>query len=76
MRTALLLSGLLLTLAASGPALAQGRPGPDTAPQQGSPAPNFPLHRLGKDGAPAKETVTLHELSPKRPVALVFGSYT
>jgi hypothetical protein len=42
--------------------------------QVGDPAPDFRLPRLG--GPNAGEEVTLSEHFGKRPVALIFGSYT
>ena len=43
--------------------------------QQGQPAPDFTLPWLPGSG-PEGETFTLSSLRGKRPVALVFGSYT
>ncbi len=45
-----------------------------TSVQQGDPAPEFDLPRLG--GANAGERVRLSSHLGKRPVALIFGSYT
>tara|TARA_R110002072_G_C7876900_1_gene527688 strand:- start:715 stop:936 length:222 start_codon:yes stop_codon:yes gene_type:complete len=73
MRTASLC--LLLTLFLGGPAAAQGRR-VDRAPQVGSLAPDFALHRLDAKGQASKETVKLSELCKTKPVVLVFGSYT
>jgi hypothetical protein len=42
--------------------------------QAGEPAPDFSLPRLG--GAKAGEPVSLSSHFDKRPVALIFGSYT
>jgi hypothetical protein len=42
--------------------------------QVGDPAPDFSLPRLG--GSEARERVTLSSHFGKRPVALIFGSYT
>ncbi len=72
MRTVFLASMLLLLPCA---AHAQGR-GMDLAPMQGTKAPDFELQRLNKDGTLSKETVKLSEVSKKKPVALIFGSYT
>ena len=47
-----------------------------TAVSQGEPAPDFTLPRLVGPDASATETVTLSEHFGRRPVALVFGSYT
>jgi hypothetical protein len=69
---------LLLPLAAA-PAQAQGRRGsrgPDKAPKVGAKAPDFLLHRLTAKGKKSKQTVKLSLACKKRPVALVFGSYT
>jgi len=74
MRTALLASMMLFLLPCS--AHAQGMRGIDLAPLQGTKAPDFELQRLNKDGSLSKETVKLGEVSKKKPVALVFGSYT
>jgi hypothetical protein len=58
--------------------LAQDRPGdkkgkpPDRAPKVGSEAPNFKLKTLG---APDTE-VELSSFKDKKPVVLIFGSYT
>jgi len=41
------------------------------AAREGEPAPDFTLPLVGGDG-----TLTLSEMYKKRPVALVFGSYT
>jgi len=43
----------------------------DAAPQTGSDAPNFKLKKLGSE-----ETVELASFKGKKPVVLVFGSYT
>jgi peroxiredoxin len=45
-----------------------------TSVQAGDPAPDFALPRLG--GPNAGELVTLSSHFGKRPVALIFGSYT
>jgi hypothetical protein len=45
-----------------------------TSAQVGDPAPDFRLQRLG--GPNAGERVTLSSHFGKRPVALIFGSYT
>ena len=45
-----------------------------TSVKQGDPAPEFDLPRLG--GANAGERVRLSSHLGKRPVALIFGSYT
>ncbi len=45
-----------------------------TSVQTGDPAPDFALPRLG--GPNAGERVTLSSHFGKRPVALIFGSYT
>jgi hypothetical protein len=45
-----------------------------TSVQTGDPAPDFALPRLG--GPKAGESVTLSSHFGKRPVALIFGSYT
>jgi len=45
-----------------------------TSVQAGDPAPDFTLPRLG--GPKAGEPVTLSSHFGKRPVALIFGSYT
>lgn len=59
------------------PAEAQrARRGPDRAPAKGKKAPDFSLHRLKADGTKSKQKVKLSELCKKKPVALVFGSYT
>jgi hypothetical protein len=44
-------------------------------PVVGSPAPDFELKRLDREGAITQETLRLSSLRG-RPVALVFGSYT
>src|SRR5436190_2095156 len=44
---------------------------PGTAPDEGELAPDFSLRT-----ADGKETVTLSDFRGKRPVALIFGSYT
>jgi hypothetical protein len=54
---------------------AQGR-GVDRAPAVGTKAPDFDLHRLKADGTKSAETVKLSAVCAKKPVALVFGSYT
>ena len=65
---------LLLTCV---PALAQGRRGgPDRAPAEGTKAPDFDLARLSKTKTPTTETVKLSTVCAKKPVALIFGSYT
>ena len=46
------------------------------AVQQGEPAPDFTLPRLPAPGAEAGAPVTLSSHFGKRPVALIFGSYT
>jgi len=43
---------------------------------QGEPAPDFTLPWLSGSGPDGSETVTLSNHFGKRPVALVFGSYT
>ena len=48
----------------------------DLAPTQGSPAPDFDLFQLQPDGSLGKTKVKLSSFKGKRPVALVFGSYT
>jgi hypothetical protein len=63
------------------PALAQqGRGGRrDGGPEVGAPAPDFALARLDADGkADAKEVVRLSKLleAARKPVLLIFGSYT
>ncbi len=50
-----------------------------TSVQQGQPAPDFSLPYLPGNlppGAPADTRVTLSDHFGKRPVALIFGSYT
>ncbi len=42
------------------------------APDAGAPAPDFELPRLGD----RSQTVRLSDFKGKRPVALIFGSYT
>jgi len=44
--------------------------------QEGEPAPDFSLARLGSDGEGRSDRVTLSEHFGKSPVALIFGSYT
>lgn len=44
--------------------------------QEGDPAPDFSLPRLQGDGDLSPDRVTLSEHLGKRPVALIFGSYT
>jgi len=66
---------LLLTLFLAAPALAQGRR-VDRAPQVGSLAPDFELHRLDAKGKASKEKVKLSQVCKTKPVVLVFGSYT
>jgi hypothetical protein len=71
-----------VTLAAAQPA---GRPRPqEGALKAGDPAPDFALKRLlsdaekeaaGKD-APKPKPVRLSDFKGKRPVVLIFGSYT
>lgn len=43
----------------------------DTSPQLGNPAPGFELKKMG-----SKETAKLADFKGKRPVVLIFGSYT
>ncbi|MBL4845877.1 MAG: hypothetical protein JKY65_10145 [Planctomycetes bacterium] len=71
-----LLIPLALVILLTAPAIAQGRRGPDKAPKVGAKAPDFVLHRLTAKGEKSKEKVKLSEVCKKRPVALVFGSYT
>ena len=59
-----------------GSADAQGRGRPDRAPAQGTQAPEFELHRLNADGTKSETPVKLSAVRAKKPVALVFGSYT
>ena len=70
----------LLALTLSSPAEAQGRRRgrwrADLAPKQGSKAPDFEICRLVKGKANPKKKVKLSSFKGKRPVALVFGSYT
>lgn len=47
-----------------------------TSVQEGQPAFDFTLPRLGVDGEEALGPVTLSDHFGRRPVALVFGSYT
>jgi len=47
-----------------------------TSVQEGDPAPDFTLPWLGRKPAGAGERLTLSSRFGKRPVALVFGSYT
>ncbi|MBI4614449.1 MAG: hypothetical protein HY720_12620 [Planctomycetes bacterium] len=61
---------LFLFLAAT--ALAQDRPGRDTAPQVGDEAPDFELSLLGDP----EKIIHLSEACREQPVVLVFGSYT
>jgi hypothetical protein len=56
--------------------IAQLLPLEATAVSQGEPAPDFTLARLPGHGAEATRTVTLSDHFGRRPVALVFGSYT
>jgi hypothetical protein len=44
--------------------------------QEGDPAPDFSLARLGSNGEDESERMTLSEHCGKSPVALIFGSYT
>ena len=44
--------------------------------QQGHPAPNFTLPWLSNHAGKEGETMTLSDHFGKRPVALIFGSYT
>lgn len=74
--TSLCLSSLLLGLALSSPAAAQGRRGPDRAPKVGTLAPDFALQSLDAKGNASKEKVKLSELCKTKPVVLIFGSYT
>ena len=67
---------VLMLLFTCAPALAQRRGGPDRAPAKGTKAPDFELQRLSKSKAPTPETVKLSEVCVKKPVALIFGSYT
>ena len=71
MRT--LASTLVLVLAVSSTALAQGRRGRDNAPQVGQPAPDFKAKKIGK-----KEYVVLSKAvrEAKKPTVLIFGSTT
>ena len=49
----------------------------DRAPKVGTVAPDFELCRLKKDGtSDPKKKVKLSSFKGKKPVALVFGSYT
>ncbi len=66
----------IVLLLACAPALAQGRGGQDRAPAKGTQAPDFELQRLSKTKTPTKEKVKLSEVCAKKPVALIFGSYT
>lgn len=45
------------------------------APRVGSPAPNFSVERLSKDGKRSGKYFQLSQ-AKGRPVALIFGSYT
>lgn len=74
---------IAFALALTMPALAQ-RPGlkdrpkpqrPDHAPAAGSEAPDFDLSRL-IEGEASEDRVKLSSFRGKRPVVLVFGSYT
>jgi hypothetical protein len=65
---------LALWAAAAGAASAQGRRPPDNAPKQGSAAPDFTLYRL--DDPQQKSPVKLSSFKGKKPVVLIFGSYT
>lgn len=55
--------------------MAQGgkRP-PDNAPKVGSDAPDFTLYRL--DDKKQEKPVKLSDFEGKKPVVLIFGSYT
>ena len=63
---------LAAALAATAAARAQDR-GPDRAPARGEVAPVFTAKVLGKDEAVCLSTVVARE---KKPVVLIFGSYT
>ena len=67
---------IALLAVCAAPALAQGRRGADKAPAKGSKAPDLELKTLAKDKTPTKKTVKLSEKWAKKPVALIFGSYT
>lgn len=64
---------ILLSLAASLSAQKAKR-GPDNAPKAGSDAPDLTLFRLADKEK--KEPVKLSSFEGKKPVVLVFGSYT
>ena len=69
-----LVSALILTLALSSTALAQGRRrGNDNAPKVGQVAPDFKAKRIGKS-----DYVELGKVvrKAKKPVVLIFGSIT
>jgi len=73
--TALALTAGLQTAEAQGRRRGgQGR-APDTL-RQGQAAPDFELKLLDKDGKTSDETVKLSSFEGKKPVVLIFGSYT
>ena len=65
----LTLSAILLVLAAQG-----GKRPPDNAPKVGAEAADFTLYRL--DDKKKEKPVKLSDYKGKKPVVLVFGSYT
>lgn len=69
MRSRVLLLALALLV---GAAHAQDRKPPDRAPKVGDAAPDFTLKKLGD----AKTEVTLSSFKGKKPVVLIFGSFT
>ena len=71
-----LLIPILLSTLLGGAASAQARRDADKSPKVGAKAPDFVLHRLTAKGEKSPEKVKLSEVCKKRPVALVFGSYT
>ena len=67
------LSTMVLAVALASAAHAQGRRGRDNAPKAGDAAPNFKAKMIGK-----REFVELKRAveKSKKPVVLIFGSYT
>ena len=70
MRSTLVLV-LVAVLLTYGAAFGQRRRGSDKAPKIGSKAPDFQLKVLN-----SKKKVKLSQFKGKKPVALIFGSYT
>jgi peroxiredoxin len=68
MTMSLTLSSIILALAAQG-----GRP-KDNAPKVGADAADFKLYRL--DDKKQENPVKLSDFKGKKPVVLIFGSYT